>query len=486
MTPAVVAMGLIFLIVCVGTLVGLRASVGRTKNLEEWSVAGRSLGFVFVWLLMAGEIYTTFSFLGSSGWAYSRGGPALYIMAYITLGYVISFFLLPYIWELGQKYGLQTQSDFFERRYNSKPLSIFTSLIGVLFMIPYLQIQLAGLGIIVQVCSFDQIPRNVSTLIGVCTIAGFVFIGGMRAVAWVSVVKDTLMIAAALSIGIYIPYHFFGGVSPLFHQLAAAHPAHLTMPGATKEMGHSWFISTVMLTACGFYMWPHTFGSTFAARRGKTLRGNAVVSPLYTLSLAFILIAGFAAVLLLPNLSNPDMSLLLLARKTFPAWFLGIVGGAGALTAMVPAAIIILTASTLFAKNVYRPLLAPQMTEQGIAGLAKVMVLILALVSFYLALHSSTTLVALLLVGYAGVSQFFPAVVFGLFWPRVTTVGVTAGLVIGIVLVAVLMLSHRDPFHGVNAGFLSLVLNAFFTWLISLLTARQPNPLPLIDDSPAL
>ena len=156
MTPAVVAMGLIFLIVCVGTLVGLRASVGRTKNLEEWSVAGRSLGFVFVWLLMAGEIYTTFSFLGASGWAYSRGGPALYIMAYITLGYVISFFLLPYIWELGQKYGLQTQSDFFERRYNSKPLSIFTSLIGVLFMIPYLQIQLAGLGIIVQVCSFDR------------------------------------------------------------------------------------------------------------------------------------------------------------------------------------------------------------------------------------------------------------------------------------------------------------------------------------------
>ena len=86
MTPTVVAMGLIFLIVCVGTLVGLQASVGRTKNLEEWSVAGRSLGFVFVWLLMAGEIYTTFSFLGASGWAYSRGGPALYIMAYITWG----------------------------------------------------------------------------------------------------------------------------------------------------------------------------------------------------------------------------------------------------------------------------------------------------------------------------------------------------------------------------------------------------------------
>jgi len=481
MTPAVVAMGLISLIVCVGTLVGLRAGVGRTKNLEEWSVAGRSLGVVFVWLLMAGELYTTFAFLGASGWAYSRGGPALYIMAYITLGYVISFFLLPYIWHLGQKYGLQTQSDFFEKRYNSKPLAIFTSLTGVLFLIPYLQIQLAGLGIIVQVCSFDQIPRNLSVLIAVCIIAGFVFAGGMRAVAWVSVVKDFLMIVAALTIGVYVPYHFFGAVSPLFHQLAAVHPGHLTMPGATKAMGHSWFISTVMLSACGFYMWPHTFGSAFTARSGETLRRNAIVTPLYTLSLAFILITGFAAVLLLPHLSNPDMSLLLLARNTFPAWFLGIIGGAGALTAMVPAAIIILTASTLFAKNVYRPLFAPRMTEEGIARLAKVMVLLLALVSFYLALHSSATLVALLLLGYAGVSQFFPAVVFGLFWPRVTTIGVTAGLVIGMLSVAVLMLSHRDPFHGVNAGFFSLLLNAFFTWLVSLLTPRRPNPLPLIS-----
>jgi SSS family solute:Na+ symporter len=474
-------MGLIFLIVCVGTLVGLGAGVGRTKSLEEWSVAGRSLGFVFVWLLMAGELYTTFSFLGASGWAYSRGGPALYILAYITLGYVTSFFLLPYIWHLGQKYGLQTQSDFFDKRYNSKALSIFTSLTGVLFLIPYLQIQLAGLGIIVQVCSFDQISRNLSILVAVCIIAGFVFLGGMRAVAWVSVVKDFLMIVAALSIGVYVPYHFFGGVSPLFHQLAAAHPGHLTMPGATKAMGHAWFISTVMMSACGLYMWPHTFATAFTARSGETLRRNAIVTPLYTVSLAFILTAGFAAVLLLPHLPNPDMSMLLLARKTFPAWFLGIIGGAGALTAMVPAAIIILTASTLLAKNVYRPLLAPHTTEKELAGLAKAMVLILALVSFYLALHSSATLVALLLVGYAGISQFFPAVVFGLFWPRVTTIGVASGLGIGLVSVAVLMLSHNDPFHGVNAGFLSLVLNAGFTWVVSLLTTPQPNPLPLID-----
>jgi len=349
------------------------------------------------------------------------------------------------------------------------------------FVIPYLQIQLVGLGIIVQVASFDQIPRATSMFIAVCIVAFFVFLGGMRAVAWVSVIKDFLMILAAVSIGIYVPVHYFGGVGALFHSLATTHPTHLVMPGTTKTMGHAWFISTVVLSACGFYMWPHTFGAAFTAKSGHILRRNAIVTPLYTISLAFILIAGFAAVLLVPGLSNGDMSLLMLARKSFPAWFLGVIGGAGALTAMVPAAIIILTASTLFAKNVYRPLFAPRMAEDKVARLAKTMVLVLALTSFYLALHSSTTLVALLLLGYAGVAQFFPGVVLGLFWPRVTTTGVISGLVAGLATVAALMLSHHDPFRGLNAGFIALCLNFLVTASVSFATSAQENPLPLSD-----
>lgn len=482
MKPSTVAISVIFFIVFVASVVGFRAGAGRKMNLEEWSIAGRSFGLLFMWLLMAGEIYTTFAFLGASGWAYSRGGPALYIMAYITLGYVISFYILPYIWELGSRHGLQTQSDFFEKRYCSKGLALLVSLVGVLFVIPYLQIQLTGLGIIVQVASFDQIQRSTSMLIAVCLVALFVFFGGMRAVAWVSVIKDFLMILAALSIGIYVPVHYFGGVGPLFHTLSTTHPAHLVMPGATKTMGHLWFISTVILSACGFYMWPHTFGAAFTAKNGSILRRNAIVTPLYTISLVFILIAGFAAVLVVPGLANGDMSLLMLARKSFPPWFLGVIGGAGALTAMVPAAIIILTASTLFAKNVFRPIFAPQMSEDKVSKLAKAMVLVLALISFSLALHSSSTLVALLLLGYAGVTQFFPGVVLGLFWPRVTAIGVTTGLVAGLATIATLMLSHRDPFHGVNAGFLALALNFAMTVFVSLATPVQANPLPLLTD----
>jgi SSS family solute:Na+ symporter len=470
MSPRAVSLTTIFVIVAMGAAIGFLAGVHRKMDLEQWTVGGRSFGAVLMYLLMAGEVYTTFSFLGASGWAYSRGGPTLYIMAYLTLAYVVSFFILPQIWEVGQKYGMQTQSDFFSRRYGNKYLAGFVCVVGIASFIPYLQLQLTGLGIIVSIASFDGIGRTPAMAISVVLLAAFVFASGVRAVAWVSVLKDVLMVFAALSIGVGIPHIHYGGIGPMFAALAHSRPGHLTMPGATANLGHTWYISTVLLTSLGFYMWPHAFGAAFTAKSGDTLRRNAVVMPLYTITLAFIFFVGFTAVLVVPGLPNGDLSLLTIVRKSFPPWFLGLIGGAGALTAMVPAAIFILTAATLFAKNLYRPIFAPAMTDDQVAKLARVTVVVLGLISLGLAIYRSTTLVSLLLTGYAGVTQFFPGVVLGLYWKRVTMPGVFAGMIAGVATVILLMLSNRDPLFGWSAGFVALCLNFLMTALVSLLT----------------
>jgi solute:Na+ symporter, SSS family len=412
-----------------------------------------------VFLLMAGETYTTFAFLGASGWAYSKGGPALYVLAYLTLAYAVSFFILPQLWQVGRRHQMQTQSDFFGIRYGNKYLAALVCIVGIVCFIPYVELQITGVGIILSVVSFDAIGRTPAMVICVVVLVGFVFTSGVRAVAWVSVVKDVLMVVAAVCIGIGIPAIHFGGIGPMFSALAASKPAHLTMPGATANLGHAWYISTVLLTSLGFYMWPHAFAATFTARSADTLRRNAVVMPLYTLTLVFIFFAGFAAVLLVPGLPNGDLALLTVVRQTFPPWFVGVIGGAGALTAMVPAAIFILTAATLFAKNLYRPLLAPAMSDDQVAGLARVMVVVLGAISLWLAIFSSTTLVSLLLTGYAGVTQFFPGVILGLYWNRVRTEAVFAGMIVGVVTAVCLMVSHHDPLFGLSAGFLALCVN---------------------------
>src|ERR1044071_6832723 len=117
MSPSAVSLTTIFFIVALGAVIGFLAGVRRKMDLEQWTVGGRGFGTLLMYLLMAGEVYTTFAFLGASGWAYSRGGPTLYILAYLTLAYVVSFFFLPKLWEVAREHGLQTQPDFFRMRY---------------------------------------------------------------------------------------------------------------------------------------------------------------------------------------------------------------------------------------------------------------------------------------------------------------------------------------------------------------------------------
>jgi SSS family solute:Na+ symporter len=475
MNSSLVALTVISVIVAAGSFVGFYAGSHRKMDLEQWIVGGRGFGMLLVWLLMAGEVYTTFTFLGASGWAYSKGGPVLYILGYQPLMYVVSFFVLPQVWEAGRRFRLQTQADFFQVRYRSKYLAAFVALVGVVFIIPYLQLQLTGLGIIVEVASFGGIHRTPAMVISFAIVAAFVLTSGVRGVAWVSVLKDFLLLFAAAFVGVAVPYIYFGGIGPMFAALVRANPGHLVMPGATTNLGHAWYVSTVFMVALGFYMWPQFFGASFTAKSANTLRRNAVIMPFYSITMPLMFFVGLAATLVLPGLANGDLSLLTIVRKTFPAWFLGIIGGAGALTAMVPAAIQILTAATLFAKNLCRPILSPGMTDQQVAKLAKATVLVITAAALCSAIYTSTSLVSLLLVGYAGVTQFFPGVVLGLYSKRVTTAGIFAGMVTGVLLVVLLMLSNHDPIMGLNAGFIALCFNFAVTGIVSLLSSKNES-----------
>jgi solute:Na+ symporter, SSS family len=474
MSPGTVALSIIFGIVAIGSCIGFLAGNKRQVNLEEWAVAGRGLGLVLVWILLAGETFTTFSVLGISGWIYSKGGPTLYVLVYLALGQVFMFFLGPSLWELGRRFGLQTLGDFFAQRYGGRLLAATVALAGVVFLIVYLQLQLTGLGIIVEVASFERVGRTPAMLVSTAVVACFILASGVRGVVWVSVLKDFLLVAVAVIVGIGLPYIHFGGIGPMFTALIKAKPGHLTMPGGTLNLTHSWFVSTVLVNSL-FFAWPHFFGSIFTARNGDTVRRNSLIMPFYVMPLALIIFAGCAAILISPGLVNGDLALLTAVRATFPPWLLGVIGGAGALTAMVPAAIHILAASTLLAKNVYRPFFAPDMSDEKIAGVARIAVGVITVVALCLSLNSSATLVGLLILAYSGVAQFAPGIVLGLYSRRVTGKGILSGLLAGLALAGFLTFTHRDPFLGLNAGFIGLILNIFVLAAVSSLTSREPS-----------
>ena len=474
MSPGSIALSIILAIVAAGSCIGFLAGKKKQLNLEEWAVAGRGLGLILVWILMAGETFTAFSVLGISGWVYSKGGPTLYALTYLTLGQVIVFFIGPPIWEYARRHGVQTIGDFFGKRYGSELLAAVVAIAGVVFMTVYLQLQLTSLGIIVGVASFESVGRVPAMVVATVVVAGFVLVSGVRGVVWVSVLKDFLLVAVAVIVGVWIPYVNFGGIGAMFAAVERAKPAHLVMPGGTLNYGHSWFVSTVLINSL-MIAWPHFFAGIFTAKSGETVRKNAIMMPFYVLPLALIIFAGCAAILVAPGLRNGDLALLSAVRNTFPPWMLGIVGGAGALTAMVPAGIHILTASTLVAKNVYRPIFSPGMSEDNVGWVARIAVVFVTALALYLSIHSSTTLVGLLILAYSGVAQFAPGIILGIYSKRVTTLGVMAGLLAGLAVTGVLVFTQNDPVKGINAGLVGLAANLVVVLGLTYLFPRETS-----------
>jgi solute:Na+ symporter, SSS family len=469
---------------------GFLARRGRQMGLGQWTVAGRSFGAPLVFLLMAGEIYTTFAFLGGSGFAYGRGGPVYYILCYATLAYVMSYFMLPPIWRYARDHGFYSQADFFAGKYESRWLGALVSLVGIVALIPYLVLQFKGLGIIVEAAGYGAIGATTAVWIGAAVATAYVTVSGVRGSAWVAVAKDIMILLVVVFLGIYFPLHYYGGVGQMFAAIETAKPGFIVLP----EHGESawWFSSTVLLTALGFYMWPHTFGSIYTARNARVIRQNAVVLPLYQLILLFAFLVGFAAILQVPGLKGADVDLALfkLSVKTFDPRIVGVIGTAGVLTALVPGSMILMAAATLLANNLYR-LAHRSAADAHIVRVAKLLVPVVALVAIYFALSGGQTIVALLLMGYSFVTQLFPALALSLTKTRwATPAGAAAGIVAGVATVAAVSLTHSTiatllpalptAMQELNVGLVALVVNVIVLAVVSvaerLIAARSRTP----------
>jgi solute:Na+ symporter, SSS family len=482
LTPALVVIVGVFVI---AIALGLMARRGHVMNLEQWSVGGRGFGSIFVFLLMAGEIYTTFTFLGGSGWAYGKGAPAFYILCYGAIAYSVSYFLLPIVWRYAQTRKLVSQADFFVAKYESKALGVIVALVSVAALVPYLVLQLKGLGLIVSEASGGVITQAVAVWTSSVALVGYVVVSGVRGSAWTSALKDVMILAVAVGIGVYLPLHYFGGYRAMFEAVELAKPGALTLP--SSGMSPAWFISTVLLTATGFYMWPQFFAGVYTARSESVFRKNAVILPLYQLVVLFVFFTGFAAILVVPGLKGAaaDLSLLRIVERSFGSWTVGVIGAAGLLTALVPGSMILITAGTIISQNIYR-VMAPDASDRTVSLVARSLVPVLTLAAVILTLRGGETLVVLLLMGYNFVTQLFPALILSLGErQRVSAASAIAGIVAGELTVVVLTVTSASVatllpgapqiVKDLNVGFVALAVNAVVLTVVALAT-RVPRP----------
>ncbi|UYF98880.1 sodium:solute symporter family protein [Halomonas sp. GD1P12] len=482
MSDPLIITGITIAYLAIVLTVGLRARHNQSSSLESYVTGGRHMGLLVLFFILGAEVFSAFAFLGGPGWAYSRGAPALYIIAYITLSVVVWWFMAPYISRLGRSHGYLTQAELLSACYPTRNnfLGLFIGVISVLAMIPYMTIQIAGAGLLFEAATSGTIPFWLGSLLACGVVTAYVYASGLQGIGWTNLLQGIMMVAVAWFLGLATADQLFGGIGEMFRELQREAPEYLTMPGATG-MGWGAFSTAILVSALGCVMWPHIFMKFYSAKSERTLKRVFVLYPLYSYLLIPLLIIGFAGVLLIDTpLDSADRVLLTIVVEIadFPAWLVGLALSGALAAAMSTAANLAHTSATILVRDVGQHLPSLRgMSDQKSLKLTRYGVVLLSFLAYLLALANPGSLVSLLLGAYGIIVQLLPMLIGALFWRRASKAGALAGLAVGAFITLLLEFGIDAPF-GWHAGFCGLLVNSIVFIAASMATASTSQHSP--------
>jgi solute:Na+ symporter, SSS family len=418
-------------------------------SLDEWGLGGRKFGSWITWFLLGGDLYTAYTFVAVPGLVFGVGALGFFAVPYTILIFPMAFLVAPRLWSVCHSNGYVTPADFIRGRYGSPTLALLIALTGIVATMPYIALQLVGIGAVLKTMG---VKGEWPLVIAFVILAAYTYQSGLRAPALIAFVKDALIYIVVLVAVIYIPIKLHG-----FHDIfaaankkfAASKPpvADGTLLADPQILGYS---TLAFGSALALFLYPHSITGLLAARSRDTIRRNMAALPAYSFVLGLLALLGLMAIAAgvkpLTSGGKPDSNTVvpLLFDKMFPDWFAGIAFAAIGIGALVPAAIMSIAAANLFTRNIYREYLRPHATHAEEARMARIASLVVkaGAVAVILALDTQFS-IDLQLIGGVIILQTLPSIVIGLYSRAAHAWGLLAGLVGG--LAAGLYMLYKTP-----------------------------------------
>lgn len=453
----------------IAVILGYSSGKGRNMNsVEEWGVGSRSLGPIIMYLLIGAGGVSAYTFMGSPGWAYSKGIPALYVVVYLTYMGVIAWYFGPKVWELGKKFKHVTQSAAISDRYESKSLGALASFVTSIGILAYAVIQTTGSAYILNVMSYGKIPTWVGVFLSLGVISIYLYRSGLRAISITNAFQGGLMLFVSFFIGLWATNQFTGGYSfrPIFERVKEDIPQFLTLPGGLGDMSVTFWTTSILVSV--FSIWQTHWIQWMGAKSRSSIRRAATLLPTYYIVLIPMIVVGFIGIFAYPNIANPDQVAITYALENMPIIVAGLLG-AGTLAASMSSSEPCVHATALsYSKDILQPAFKWSDDKAGIWTrrlIFPIMFFIIAPIS----IMQPASLVYILLIGYGFIAQAFPSIVGMFFWPRATKHGAFWGIFAGFVITVLFSFVIAHPL-GVHAGIWGLLANFTIFIVVSLMT----------------
>lgn len=473
----------IFLCLYVGVmvicgLIGMR----RVKSSDDFAVARGSYGPVFLAFALVATTASGGTFLGLPAITYTSGLSGLWFLVYPLGVYTGIIICMGAVRRAGKSFGNRSIPEYLGDRYQSDFLRLAVAIFSLLLLF-YLAAQLlAGTVMFEQMMG---IPKFWALFITTFVLLVYIGIGGAHADILTDGVQGALMIGLAIFVVVLfcIGFGVDGGFYGMVDRLHELDPQNLAMFRPDNPIVSGWWaVFAIWASHLPLGMLPHIGNKLWA------LSDNSDRRVFFTLIfvLGFMLpCLAFGGVLaravlgdeLLTGSLNPNYSIPALFVAILPAWLAALLG-AGVLAAVMSTADgLAVSASQIFANDIYRRTIAPryhasrdsQYIDRMALRISRISTLCVLLGAMAMAWAFQKTNIALLIwLGVGGMmSALAGPFMVGVLWRGLTKAGAYAGFFSGAAVFLVLKMGFLDT-EWASGTSVEVALN----WLV----AQTPNP----------
>ena len=470
-----VLLAYVLMIIIIGIL-GLK----KTHSFSDFFLGGRKIGpwmtaFTYGTAYFSAVLFIGFA--GKIGWAFGYSG--LWIaFGNAFIGVLVVWWLLgPRIKKMSIDYNISTMPEFFEKRYNSKVLKIFSSVSIFVFFIPYSAAVFIGLAYLFK-SNFNIDYTVALVLMGVLT-ATYLVLGGYKSMAMVDVIFGIIMIVGVIIL-LWSTIVKGSGLANITANLSSIDPK------LTKAIGPPgiWpLFCLVFLTSVAPVARRHINKKFYAIKDKRSIKIGMVASTFFAILITGIAyftgatIRFFLSPETAPNaFSNgkpifdalmPELLSNVIPGSLSVLMFLLILSAS-----MSTLAALVLISSSSIAKDIYAGFINKNISDKNLTLQMRFLSAFFIILSVILAYFRPATIVSILGISWGAIgSVFLGPFIWGLFSKRVNKIGAISSSVVGLATCLVLyILKMPSPQAGTIGMMVSLVVNPIF----SLLKSNKP------------
>ncbi len=452
---------------------------GAVDDLEGYLLGGRRVGPMVTALTLQSTSMSGFMFLGAGALGYSQGYWALWYAAGDIGGGVVN---LSTIGRRMRKFSQLTSSltpiEYLEKRYPSPAIRLYSGVLTVFLLGSYVLAQFIAGG--KGMALVTGMPYSTALLVAVGIILVYTYLGGYLAVAYTDFFQSLVMLVGVTWVLIAALVEL-GGLTAANRAIAQIDPTLLSIWGRGLGFQGQWGIAlgAVLVFSVGYMGWPHVLTRHMAMRRPATARRAGAYATGW--NLLFVLspyLLGVLALVILPDLTDPEMAIFEVAAKLLPAAVTGILMAAIMAAIMSTADSLLLQTGSIAARDLYERFINPRASDRQMIWVSRTLVLAIGVVGYFVALVEPPTVFAIVVfvTSILG-SAFLPSYVCAVWWKKANAPGALASIITGSIVAFTWQLAGLDKPTGLHPMLAGLASSSLAMVLVSLATQKK-YPLP--------